>query len=246
MIVNINEIKDQTTQDKILDFEKRGGSFQIGVYQIEKNNEGFIPTDEYYLHLIVARQTLDKLNYDMNFHWNRCIEKNGRSRFPVMTTDYDKLDSSGEKIDLEIFLGTHFDFSQHKPLIRGKLSNETRNLYFHPDAIETVENGVWLQQSPEQIKFIKRHPNTPDGFVYSFLHAPYGGRFGTTIKEVGDYLLDFMNYFLGPLNELQIYAWSTDCSPYFDSGKEWWGCFFWTVYNPSKQWYVGLIASETD
>ncbi|WP_343784001.1 hypothetical protein [Wandonia haliotis] len=40
--------------------------------------------------------------------------------------------------------------------------------------------------------------------------------------------------------------WSTNCSPFFNAGKEWWGTFFWTIYNPEKNWYIGICGSETD
>lgn len=50
----------------------------------------------------------------------------------------------------------------------------------------------------------------------------------------------------GDMNKLSIYRWGTDCSKYFDAGKEWWGTFFWTVFSPQYDWYVGILGSATD
>jgi len=48
------------------------------------------------------------------------------------------------------------------------------------------------------------------------------------------------------ISQIEVYKWSTDSSNYFDEGKDWWGSFFWTVYNPCRDWYIGIIASTTD
>jgi hypothetical protein len=45
---------------------------------------------------------------------------------------------------------------------------------------------------------------------------------------------------------LEIFSWSTECSNYFDAGKEWWGAHFWTVHNPVMNRIVGIMASSTD
>lgn len=38
----------------------------------------------------------------------------------------------------------------------------------------------------------------------------------------------------------------TDWSNYFDAGKEWWGTFYWTVFNKKNNTIMVLGASETD
>lgn len=47
-------------------------------------------------------------------------------------------------------------------------------------------------------------------------------------------------------SRLEIVSWSTDWSPYFDAGHEWWGAFLWTVYVPAREWIVVVAASATD
>ena len=38
----------------------------------------------------------------------------------------------------------------------------------------------------------------------------------------------------------------TDCSDYFDDGREWWGTYFWTIYSPQNGLYTGIMGSATD
>lgn len=44
----------------------------------------------------------------------------------------------------------------------------------------------------------------------------------------------------------EIFRWSDDWSNYFDAGKEWWGTYFWTVYNKQNNTIIVLGASATD
>jgi hypothetical protein len=64
--------------------------------------------------------------------------------------------------------------------------------------------------------------------------------------DIGKFFLEFNEFLFDNINKLIIYSWQTNCSNYFDAGKEWWGSFFWTVYNPTKKWYIGIAASTTD
>ena len=60
-------------------------------------------------------------------------------------------------------------------------------------------------------------------------------------------LFDSLNAKLfGDLEKLTIYRWGTNCSDYFEAGEEWWGTFFWTIYSPQYDWYVGILGSTTD
>lgn len=64
--------------------------------------------------------------------------------------------------------------------------------------------------------------------------------------EKGNFFLDFCRLLFTDISQIEVYKWSTDSSNYFDEGKKWWGSFFWTVYNPCRYWYIGIIASTTD
>jgi hypothetical protein len=242
-MVNIREINDQETVGNINDHRLKGGALRIAVFSISENYLGELP-DAYKAHLITARQTLEKENHALHLHLNAIAEPGQRSGLGFHETDYDKLDNSGIQIDLKHFLGPHFDLEKHKPLMRGQLGNATLNSYFYYDQQEIPENSVNLQR---QINAYQRaYPENKGNFVSVCMEPPYNLSLAKAIKKRGEYLLDFMDYFFGELSEIEVYAWDTTCAPLFEVGREWWGSYFWTVYNPSKQWYVGIIAAETD
>ncbi|MFN7119176.1 MAG: hypothetical protein ACK4TA_20425 [Saprospiraceae bacterium] len=122
--------------------------------------------------------------------------------------------------------------------------NETSNSYFYFDQEEDVINKVDLNQKIRAFK--SKYPNRNGDFVHAFMEPPYPILTGKTIREKGEYLIEFMNFFFSDKKKIEIIKWSTDCSPFFDVGKEWWGAFFWTIYNPEKDWYIGICGSETD
>jgi hypothetical protein len=42
----------------------------------------------------------------------------------------------------------------------------------------------------------------------------------------------------------EIWEWTTDWSPWFDAGHDWWGSFLYTVRLEDR--FIGIAASETD
>ncbi|MEH0158430.1 hypothetical protein V6R21_30535 [Limibacter armeniacum] len=244
MLVNILEIRNDKVQSRTEDFENKGGELLFHVFRISENYKGIKPTDKYECHLIVARQTMERVNFDMNYHWNRCASKGNRKSLPEFRTNFEELDNSGISIGLEEFLGAFYDLEQGKPFVRGKKGNDTRNSYFYFDTEEAVVNKIDMKKRIQE--FNLKYPNRNGNFVYAFMEPPYSIQTGKTIKEKGEYLIDFMNFIFTDMTKIEIMKWGTDCSPYFDAGKEWWGTFFWTVYNPEKDWYIGICGSSTD
>lgn len=243
-MVNIKTIKNQTVSSKLRDFEDRGGRLRFHLFEINKDYRGNIPDDEYFLHLVVARQTLEKLHYYWNFAMNTHMQKNNTKDFSPVSTNHEILSASGQKISPENFLGPFYDLKQNKPIIRGQLNNNTNNSYFYFDGDENWDAISDINERVE--KYMQTYTYNCGGFVRAFMEPPYTPQFGSTIMFRGTYLLNFMNYFFDNLNHLKIYSWSTDSSKFFDAGKEWWGTFFWTVYNPTKNWYIGIVGSDTD
>ena len=47
-------------------------------------------------------------------------------------------------------------------------------------------------------------------------------------------------------SRLEVFAWSTDWSDYFDEGHEWWGALCYTIYDRSLDRYAVILASATD
>ncbi|RFM33432.1 hypothetical protein [Chitinophaga silvisoli] len=238
MVVNIQEVNDPRVREKIIEHDELGGVLGIFVYSISANYEGKVP-EEYEAHMMVARQTMAKIIYNWNLHINKVAPKGQRENFPSLPViDYKMLDESGTKIDLETFLGPCFDVEKLKPIVRGELGNETLNSYFYYDGEETPADILYMHTRPDD--------GVHGAFIYALIEPPYSMKFDRSILKKGEYVLDFINFFFDDLHQLEIYAWSTDCSNFFDSGKEWWGTYFWTVYNPVKRWYVGIVGSSTD
>ena len=244
MLINIQEIRSEEVLKRTADFEMKGGALHFRIFRISENHVGVKPTDQYDCHLIVARQTMERINFDMNYHWNRCASKGNRKSFPIYQTNFDELDNSGLIIGLEEFLGPLFDLEHEKPLVRGIKDKDTINSYFYYNTEEQVENKIDINCRIKE--FNLKHPNQNGNFIYAFMEPPYSIHTGKTIKEQGEYLINFMKFVFTNLTKIEIMKWSTDCSPYFDAGKDWWGTFFWTVYNPEKDWYIGICGSSTD
>lgn len=97
----------------------------------------------------------------------------------------------------------------------------------------------WFLPNETRIKENAHLPIDGSGYSYALLDPPHGGLTHVLFLKLCEALF-------GDLNKLEIYAWPTDCSNYFDDGKEWWGTFFWTVYSPTYDWYIGILASSTD
>jgi hypothetical protein len=244
MLVNIQEIRSEEVQMRTEDFENRGGELLFRLFRISENYDGFRPSDKYECHLFVARQTMERINFDLNSHWNRCASRGSRKSFPICQTNFDELDNSGLEIGLEEFLGPLYDLEQDKPLVRGRKGIETMNSYFYYDSEEVVSNIIDASKRIQE--FDAKYPNRHGNFVYAFMEPPYSIQTLKTIRERGEYLINFIRVFFTDMTTLEIMKWSADCSPYFDAGKEWWGTFFWTVYNPKKDWYIGICGSSTD
>lgn len=92
--------------------------------------------------------------------------------------------------------------------------------------------------------FGANHIYDAESFPYAFLKPPYG--FQLKNEKATQYCMDFCHLLWDDLENLAIYAWNTDCSNYFDDGREWWGTFFWTVYCPQRCIYIGIMGSATD
>jgi hypothetical protein len=83
------------------------------------------------------------------------------------------------------------------------------------------------------------------GYADAFLEPPYSLR--CTLDQATSLFQCVNTELFGRLSdELEIRSWSTDWSNYFDSGLEWWGAFYWTVYSPTVSRLVVVGASSTD
>lgn len=84
------------------------------------------------------------------------------------------------------------------------------------------------------------------GFAQAFLDPVHAFSVSNSILETGKYFIHFYEFLFSDFNKIKILKWNTACSNYFDDGREWWGTHFWTVYNPLKDYYIGITAFITD
>lgn len=98
--------------------------------------------------------------------------------------------------------------------------------------------------------------------AYALLEPPYGLNIEIGGKRGSDeycdlrtkkftalyrmFLDDFVLLSEYKKEDLVIYSWSDDWSSFFDAGKEWWGTYFWTVYNKKNNTIIVIGASESD
>lgn len=237
MTIKLNA--DKQLLEKIDEFERLGGCVQFKVFDVEN------PNNSYQTHLAIAKQTLIEISKDSDNYFQKIAKElnTDREQYFKQSIDFSKLENSGTQIQLSDFLGPQFDTQTRKPFIKGV--QRLYNSYFYYDTEEIEKNSVNLNEIAGQYKF-----NDSDGvtgaFCGAFLEPPHSVRIGTSIFEHGRYFLEFSNLFFSDLNNIEIYKWSVDCSNYFDAGKEWWGSHFWTIYNPIKNIYIGIVASTTD
>lgn len=144
------------------------------------------------------------------------------------------------------FFGPCYEVDTDVLLMRGE-SNDFINYYFREGQQESRATAI----SPSYLENIFP-PDTQwsaVGYAQALFEPPYRlyKRIGPpTNREVAAAFRRLCDALFGDLTTLEIYQWPTDCSNYFDAGHEWWGSFFWTVYAPSKNWIVTILASSTD
>jgi hypothetical protein len=240
-MMNISEIRNLEIDNRIEEHYQFGGALCISIHEIKENYRGEVP-NEYESHLLTARQSIEKQHSLWNSSIIKTLGKVNKNNLAI--TDFDKLDTSGKKLELSEFLGPHFDLQANKPIIRGQLDNETINSYFYYDTKELIENKVNLELIAQG--FWRKYPDNLGGFIYALIEPPFNMKLGKEIRKRGEYVIDFIDFFFGNLKNITVYSWSVDCSRVFDAGKEWWGSHFWTIYNKEKNWYVSIIASTTD
>ena len=224
--------------EKYKAYEREGGVIDFRIFQLDTELED----TPYQKHLAVAQQTLISVAEEINTHLDRMAAKSKINRKKLFTMDYDFgiLKDSGKEISVQDFMGWQYEevSGRVKILSYNLLNPKTKgyDLFFYHNEKEVIENALTIDQEDKgQI-----------GFVYAFLDPPYSFMCGKTIFEKGNFFLDFCRLLFTDISQIEVYKWSTDSSNYFDKGKEWWGAFFWTVYNPYWDRYIGIIASETD
>jgi hypothetical protein len=231
--ININEHTIEELSKAYHQYDLNGGSLQFSIWKLNESQEPSEELTPYNTHKVVARQAVEKLNYETAKRWNSVVTKDKRSEFPILQIDYDQLDGSGIELSCDDFLGYAYDWEHNKPIIKGINQGAYWNFDSH-------------QRSESRIKLHKLGVIHNSGFVQAFLFPPYAMKLGESKSDVEKYFNEFSNLFFDDLKKLKIFSWSVDCTYFFKPGKEWWGSYFWTVYNPIKDIYIGILGSDTD
>ena len=223
--------KNKELIDKIDEFERSGGCILFKVFEVENR------IDSYQTHLEIAKRTLIEISNDWENYIQKVVRETHTDRGMYFRHEnyFEKLESSGIQITIQEFFGPQFDFLTNKPLIKGV--KRLYNSYFYYDTIEDEESAIDIKSSGTLYR---------RGFIGAFLDPPHSIRIGRNVFEHGKYFLDFCKLLFSDIEKIEIYKWSVDSSNYFVTGKEWWGAFFWTIYNPVKNIYIGAVASTTD
>ena len=224
--------------EKCKAYEREGGVIDFRIFQLDTEQED----TPYQKHLAVAQQTLISVAEETNTRLDRMAAKLKMNRRELFTMDYDFniLKDSGKEISVQDFMGWQYEeVSGRVKILSYNLPNpKTKgyDLYFYYNEKEVIENALTIdQEDKEKI-----------GFVYTFLDPPHSFMCRKTIFDKGKFFLDFCQTLFTDISQIEVYKWSTDSSNYFDEGKKGRGSFFWTVYNPCRDWYIGIIASTTD
>lgn len=107
----------------------------------------------------------------------------------------------------------------------------------------TVPEFLGPSWNPEQACFVPSDERT--GYAAAFRDPPYPLR-RSQVEALELFRAMTESLFAGFREPLAVYEWSTECSNYFDAGREWWGTFFWTVGVLGASSIVGVVASTTD
>ena len=217
--------------EKYKAYEREGGMIDFRIFQLDTEQED----TPYQKHLAVAQQTLISVAEEINTHLDRMAAKLKKNRREFFTMDYDLavLKDSGKEISVQDFMGWQYEEVSGRIILSG---GKLHNRYFYYDDKEVPEKAVAM--TDEDLK--------KEAFAYVFFQPPYSFMITKSNFEKGNFFLDFCRLLFTDISQIEVYKWSTDSSNYFDEGKDWWGSFFWTVYNPCRDWYIGIIASTTD
>jgi hypothetical protein len=230
--LKINHITDKELASLFKEISHQGGCVNFFIYNTKDTQ-----AKPYNIHLEVARQSLENAN-----QLHKKTKKRNSADIDII--DFEALATSGKQISAEEFLGPYFDYNLKKPLVRGVENNNTLNSYFVHDQPEIVQNAIPIDKLLEDHNH--KYPDSSNGFTYAFLEPPYGFGRNKTIQKKGAFFLSAIEQLFSTIEAIEIYAWSTKCSSYFDLGNEWWGSFFYTIYNPIKDIYIGVLASTSD
>lgn len=128
-----------------------------------------------------------------------------------------------------------------------RITTDASRLTGHPITLDEFIGPIWDREGGQFLVADGRHLSGNDsvGYAYAFYAPPYN--LSCPAGEAADLFRELTGALLGGFDEpLFVCEWATDCSNYFDAGREWWGTFFWTVESRDTGRVIGIAASATD
>lgn len=235
----LKDVDDPKLKQLLQTYEEKGGKLKFSIVEISDAG------DEYECHFQTALHTLKTIKAEIEAYYEKVFREhpslNKYQRFSMIYIE--DFRTTGIKITPAQFFGPYLDIDTNRVIVHGRMPTKDGNVsfydsyYYHTDK-ELPENKIERDIRQSDSEFIT------EGYTDAFLEPP---KFDTeTMLQAGEYFLNSNRYLFSDFQKLIIYKWSIDCSNIFDAGKEYQGSFFWTVYNPIKDWYVGIVASWTD
>lgn len=217
--------------EKYKAYEREGGIIDFRIFQLNTEQDD----TPYQKHLAVAQQTLISVAEEANTRLDRIAAKSKINRKKLFTMDYDfgVLKDSGKEISVQDFMGWQYEEVSRRIILSG---GKLHNRYFYYDDKEVPEKAVAMTE--ENLK--------KEAFAYAFFQPTYSFMITKSNFEKGIFFLDFCRLLFTDILQIEVCKWSTNSSNYFDEGKDWWGSFFWMVYNPCRDRYIGILAATTD
>ena len=237
-MTSIEQIITPEISQHLSKFDHLGGVLDFKFFKVSGTNT------EFEAHLLTAQRTIELLAKDNDNYFDKLAQSSGTDRdiyFKISANNV--LAETGTQISPEQFFGPYFNFQEERPILLGKTGKLSRGItvfsdYYNYDDIENQENIVIVHHN--------NNDHVTQGYTDAFLSPPHYFAGNMTNLEIGKLFLEYNRVFFDAITNITVYSWPTNCSNYFEAGKEWWGSYFWTVYNPIKDWYIGIVASTTD
>lgn len=242
---NVTSIYPDEVLDALMEYGSMGGVMDIKLYQVSGAD------NERESHLLVAQRKMEDEKEDSDSYFINLANELGsdRSKYFQMTLSTINRED-GKQLKPQEFFGPYCDVIEQRPILRGRsgTSHEgyvVHDLFFYYDDPEAPETAIDTKSIS-----IDSYPRNNDfatiAYADAFLEPVHSFGGSESNFDKGRFFLKMSHLLFGNFKDMIVYAWPVDCSNYFDAGKEWWGSFFWTIYNPSHDWYIGITASTTD
>ena len=238
--MQVEDVMNDELFEFISTFSNAGGLPIIYVFKV--NDVGSATEEE--VHFNIAKET-------MLGAINACAQQT--AGLYQCTLHEEVLKIGATKITPEHFFGPYYSFEKEAvivagtrpmPPLGGLVYKTFYEFYHNTNQVEAniVDTGKLVADSE-----YKDWEYSTAGYAQACLHPVHGFRnIKGSIYETGKFFIDMNKFLFSDFTNIIVYSWNTDCSSFFDDGKEWWGHFLWTVYNPEKDWYVGIAVSSTD